>query len=531
MTNNIPLKLTEKITLEGSNPIVLIGPNGCGKTRFGVRLASQQQGEFVGAVRNISLEDQVPMQALEQASQMLSNQIRSQLSQYWSFSNEINYLFSKLLAEDAASAMKVRDELMSGQKPEIEKTKLMQLRAAWHEFFPGREIRFETYSPKVQSRFTSTPVVYAAKQMSDGERVALYLGARVLNAQSKFIVIDEPEVHFHSRLAARFWNTMESLRPDLRFVYITHDLSFGLSRQNAKFVIIRPSITPEAEIVLVNSGLPKELAESILGAASFSIYATRIVFCEGDESSDYSFYTSWFNTPVTAIIPVGSCKDVLQCTTAFCNQNIIAGVVAVGIVDRDYWPEQYLKSFPANVTPLPVHELENLYCLPDIFKAIGQHLSLDATPTDERYDQFVVQAKERFKGDLLAKQIVERFRCRCSGGLDTVVSKLPVVADLDALESQCVSILQPNNWGFSPEAIFREERKLLENTLASSDPMQFLTIFPGKVFLPIAAKSLGLEPSAYKELVNKALIADDKSNLSGLKKSIESALSRILPPR
>jgi hypothetical protein len=82
-----------------------------------------------------------------------------------------------------------------------------------------------------------------------------------------------------------------------------------------------------------------------------------------------------------------------------------------------------------------------------------------------------------------------------------------------------------------PATIFREEGKLLENALASTELMQFLTLFPGKVFLPIAARSLGIEPSTYRKLVNNALVADDNSDLSGLKKSIESVLSEYLPPR
>ena len=525
--NDIALKLTEDITLQGVNPVVLIGPNGSGKTRFGVSIANQQNAEFIGALRNISLEDDIPMQPLDRADQELSSRIRNHRSRYWSLSNEIHYLFSKLLAQDAASAMKVRDSVLAGQQPEIENTKFMQLRATWRELFPGREIKFETYSPKVESRFTSTPIVYAAKQMSDGERVALYLGARVLDAKSGLIVIDEPEVHFHSRLAVLFWNMMQNLRPDLRFIYLTHDLSFALSRQNAHFVIIRPNLDPE--VVPLVGEIPKELAESILGAASFSIFANRIIFCEGDENTDYAFYTSWFNTPHTVIIPVGGCKDVLDCANAFCNHNIVSGVNAIGIVDRDYWPEQYLKKFPAYVTPLPVHELENIYCLPGLFKAVGQHVSI--SNIDNRYDEFIVQAKARFKEDLLAKQIIERFKCRCGGGLNTVLNDLHVLADLNALESQCVNILQPGNWGFNPETIFREERKLLENALTSTDPMQFLIHFPGKVFLPIAARSLGIEPSRYRELVNNALVADDNSDLSRLKKSIESVLSEYLPPR
>jgi len=528
-SDNIPLKLTPEKILDGNNPIVIIGPNGSGKTRFGVGLLTHNQAEFIGALRNISLDDNIPMQSLEQATRDLTNAIHSQHSHYWNLSSEINHLFAKLLAEDSASAVIIRDKLYFGQQPTVETTKLMQLRAVWHEFFPGREIRFETYSPKVQSKMTSSPVEYAAKQMSDGERVALYLGARVLNAQPKLIIIDEPEVHFHSRLAVRFWNAMQKLRPDLRFVYITHDLSFALSRQDAQFVIIRSNLVPE--IVPLSNGLPKDVAESILGAASFSIHANRIVFCEGDEGSDYSIYANWFNTPDTSVIPVGGCKDVFQCTYAFNNQAIVTGVTAIGIVDRDYWPEQYLKSLPQSVVALPVHELENIYCLPAVYTAIGKYLSLNQSVLKEKYNQAITQAKARFKEQLLAKQLVERLKRRFSGGLETVINKLPVNDDLDALQQECVTALNQNNWDFSPEAAFREERKLLEDALSSSDIMQFLELFPGKVFLKIFTNSLGFGTSAYKELVNNALVANDDSNLCDLKKELVSALSVFLPPR
>jgi hypothetical protein len=111
------------------------------------------------------------------------------------------------------------------------------------------------------------------------------------------------------------------------------------------------------------------------------------------------------------------------------------------------------------------------------------------------------------------------------------LNDLKIIADLRALESQTVSILQPGSWGFNPATIFREERKLLEDAVASTEPTQFLTLFPGKVFFPIAAESLGIKPSTYRELVNNALVAPDNSDLSGLKKSIESVLSQYLPPR
>ena len=116
MTKNIKIELTSGNIIEGANPLVLIGPNGSGKTIFGADLATRNNAEFIGTLRNIALDEHVPMQPLEQAQTELSNQIQRHRSRYWQLSSEINQLFSKLLAEDVASAMKLRDVLVSGQK-------------------------------------------------------------------------------------------------------------------------------------------------------------------------------------------------------------------------------------------------------------------------------------------------------------------------------------------------------------------------------------------------------------------------------
>ena len=56
----------------------------------------------------------------------------------------------------------------------------------------------------------------------------LYLAARVLTAEPGILVIDEPELHMHRKLAITdYWNKLEEMRGDIRFVYITHELHFG----------------------------------------------------------------------------------------------------------------------------------------------------------------------------------------------------------------------------------------------------------------------------------------------------------------
>ena len=196
-------------------------------------------------------------------------------------SNEINHLFSKLLAEDSASAVTFRDQFVKGRSPKPETTKLTVLQDMWGRLFPGRKVSFAGYTPMVSSAELRGGSSYAAQHMSDGERVALYLAARVLDCSKAILIIDEPEVHFHSRLAVRFWNELEDRRDDVRFVYVTHDLPFALSRRDAKNIILKSPGTPS--VVQLQEDLPHDLAHSLLAAASFSIHAQRIVFCEGEE--------------------------------------------------------------------------------------------------------------------------------------------------------------------------------------------------------------------------------------------------------
>src|SRR6185312_9766895 len=109
---------------------------------------------------------------------------------------------------------------------------------------------------------------YPAKTMSDGERTCLYLAARVLTADPGILVIDEPELHMHRKLAIDYWNKLEDMRPDIRFVYVTHELHFGLSRRDPVFLVMRDEGAIERAKI---DTLPPTLVEALLGAATLSI--------------------------------------------------------------------------------------------------------------------------------------------------------------------------------------------------------------------------------------------------------------------
>ncbi|MCD4782285.1 MAG: AAA family ATPase [Candidatus Eremiobacteraeota bacterium] len=585
MTNSIPIKLSKERTESGTHPIVIIGPNGSGKTRYGAEKLTklnEAEAEFLPAFRNTIPGRNIPRKSLHQANQEWSEVTLQTSSAYWQIFNDIDSLFAKLLAEHTDLAVKFYDQSLDDQsldgkatKPEI--TNLRLLQKMWHGFFPGRNIDLSAFTPTAMSEHGQEITEYPAYKMSDGEKAALYLGARVLSVQAKVLIVDEPEVHFHSRLAVQFWDAMESLRPNIRFVYITHNLTFALSRKSAKFVIIKNKDVPE--VISLEPDLPQSIVESILGAASFSIYAQRIVFCEGTESSeDYLLFSNWFKGRETVVIPAGNCLNVVQCTKAFNNQRVISGVSVIGIIDRDYWPKAYLNSLPPSIQVLQVHEIENLFCLRRVFEPVAIHRKKDSDEASDLYDKFLSKAGGKFTGELLTKQVSERFKCRCKGLFDSIVNRMAVTEELDTTQSDHVSALAPSrhlfrppsfiqrfrglrkiwvkhssnfgaftlstlppflgaglniypsSWEQDPESIFQEERDRIEDALSGNEK-DFIELFPGKVFIGIAAQLLGLNLNSYRVLVRSALAAEEEDRLYTLGQELEVVLSNYLPPR
>jgi hypothetical protein len=59
----------------GDHPIVIIGPNGVGKTRLGVAIRNSNKAERVSALRNVEIPD-IPLQRLAQASREVQNMLQ-----------------------------------------------------------------------------------------------------------------------------------------------------------------------------------------------------------------------------------------------------------------------------------------------------------------------------------------------------------------------------------------------------------------------------------------------------------------------
>jgi len=385
-----------------ARPIILLGPNGVGKTRFAVDLNNRNNphSERITANRYIGLTD-LPRQADNDLKSNTTSAMQRQNSEYWNVHNEYTFLMSQILEEDKSSAQKYREAHLNGAAiaPEFASTRLRKLTALWESLFPGRKLNLD-YSPTVTR---DGQAAYPTGQMSEGERTALYLITRLVSSKAAILIVDEPEIHFHPLLAREFWNAMEAYKESTLFVYVTHDIPFALSRSNPLLYVVR---SPGTFDVINDAEIPPEAINAILGAASFSISAKRLIFCEGSVGGkDNSLFSAWYNCPNTAVIPVGGCEMVERCVAVFNGNHATRNVTAFGHVDRDDWPDGILNRSDT-VRPLPVNEIEGIICFEPIFHALAKFYNHPDGAA--LYNRFLQDAKNSVAGVILNKHALNR---------------------------------------------------------------------------------------------------------------------------
>jgi hypothetical protein len=513
--------------LEGQSPIVVIGPNGSGKTRQTRQLQVQVPIEFINALRSTRVAPELPAMGMDTARQHFTSQKNQSRSQHWEIETDFDYMLSQLLAQQSMSAIdfarRFRADPATAGVPDT--TALTHVEEIWGAVFPGRELFWRDWKSLVRNQSGGQIVEYTGNQMSVGEKAVLYLAGRVFVSDSGVLVIDEPETHLHSLLAVRLWNVLEEARPDIRFIYVTHDLTFALSRRNARFVLASP--TAGLKTIDFEPTLPGDVTEALLGSASLSFYASRIVFCEGEVGSlDHKLYGAWFPGPDTVVRSVGDCQRVLRCVEALGHSGVASGLTVVGIIDGDYNPDSFKTSLPPGITVLKVHEVESLFCFPQVVSAVCDHVRQAFNEADYRnaLARTVTEAQRH-------QVIIDRWKRRIEPYLEGLVSGVgrrdKPVGDLIA---ELPEIFDHNKWTFSPEGFLKEERERVEEAVASGTSEQILSLIPGKQLLPIAARQAGLTVAAYTKLIIDGLTSRP-DDLTVLAERLETAFDGYLPAR
>ncbi len=383
----LPKKLNsqEPITIDCKN-IVVIGANGSGKTRLGTDIENRYNKEThrISAQKSLSMPKEVsPKSKLRAESEFLygnfnennpSKNIQFKIGSRWGQNpntfllNDYDKLMILLHTEEYEESIKFKEEYKPGQGTEKPITKLDRIQNIWEYVLPYRKLvkkagSIETYPIKTpDSR-------YNASEMSDGERVIFYLIGEVISVpENSIIIIDEPEMHIHKSITKKLWDEIEQERIDCTFIYLTHDIDFASSRQDATKVWAKgfDGTSWDYEILNDNLELPEQLYLEILGSRK------PILFIEGDDSSiDYKLLQLIF-TDYT-IKPLGSCQKVFETTKSFNEQKGFHNIESFGLIDRDRRTDEEIEHIKTpDIWVTIVAEIENFLLLEEIVKIVAK---------------------------------------------------------------------------------------------------------------------------------------------------------------
>lgn len=372
----------EVIEFEPGSSVIFVGANGSGKTRLAVRIEKQLElkAHRLAAHRALVLNPSVPKVSEREARAGLQtgnasedslpghrpgNRWRSKEAVH--LLNDFDFLIQALFAEQANTALETHNAASKSRTLEsVRRTRFQTLKDIWDQVLPQRELLITGDDIRVNARGEKP---YSAASMSDGERSIFYMiGQTLMVSGGAALIVDEPELHVHPSITAKLWDLLEAARPDCAFLFITHDLTFAATRLAQKFVLRDYDGERDqwvVERVPEDTGFSEEDTSLILGSRR------PVLFVEGGESSiDVALYRACF--PDWTVLPRGSCEEVIHSVVTMRANASLTRVTCGGVVDADNFSERdvaYLAELGVGV--LPVAEVENLFLLPAVSRAIA----------------------------------------------------------------------------------------------------------------------------------------------------------------
>lgn len=343
------------------NNIVMIGANGSGKSTFARNLKGKTNNNITIIPAQhllvVNKFDTIPIKEnmIEKVNQyQQKNKLGSDDNIVSLLSSDFEDLIKALLIEKAEASLEYYDT----DKKRI--SVLNKVIDIWNELLIHRKVVNPTnYSLKVE--ILDNQKTYDFNLLSDGEKAIFYYIAHVLLAKKEsYIIIDEPENHINLSICSRLWNRLETERKDCKFIYLTHNIDFAISRSDTTLIWNQEFIPPSSwkfEIIENTFNLPDKLLMELLGSRN------DIIFCEGNDKTSYDFklYTILF--PEYTVIPVGGHLNVINYCKAYNSKNQILKNKAIGIIDGDCHEDMQIKKWKKDgIYTLKINEIENLLC-------------------------------------------------------------------------------------------------------------------------------------------------------------------------
>lgn len=441
---------------------VLVGANGSGKSSFArqtrqilgrnVAIISAQKVFYLSRVTNVTL-------GKSSRSNVWSFQNQDKLYKNEGFSNKIeqdlNNVFKSLVEEDNECKGKFYDSYDNKNPTQKPTTTLQKVIEIWNKLLIHRKLSYsEGYLTVIPESGDSYDFMY----LSDGEKAIFYYIAHVLIAQEKsYIIVDEPENHLHLALVAKLWDTLELVREDCQFIYLTHNLEFANTRTNSKKIWMKSFTSPatwDMQEIESNDDIPQVLYMELLGSRK------AILFCEGKKTSyDINLYSRLF--PNYLVIPVDGHMQVINFTRAFNASTSIHGNHAIGIIDGDFHTEaQKSKWESEHIYCVEAQEVENILCDDILLQCAKEQFMC----SEDVYEQ----AKGRLFSDLereIEKQAIEYATQRINERLESnLLKKEPT---RESLKNSLSNLLALD--GLNVDTLILERKELIQKIIDDRD--------------------------------------------------------------
>lgn len=376
-------------TLPASSQVSIIGANGAGKTRFMHELIDRCGDKaYCLSALSASYPERQPSKRPGSIDMLYEEAVRKKPYLSTAALSELDKLAYMLIADEFEELMHQKAVRRAGIRLSHQaRTRLDIVVDLWERIFPGNQILCQDGTLLFANECDTGTIT--ASRLSQGEKAALYYMSAVLYAMPDAVVfIDSPSLFMHPSMLANFWNAVEELRPDCRFVYNTVDMDFVASRTDTACIWIKSfdagSHTWNYEI-LEAPMLSEELFLDIIGSRK------PILFIEGDatHSIDGRLYPLVF-TDYT-VKPLGSCNKVIEATRSFNDLKYMHHLDSHGIVDRDRRTTaevDYLRN--KRVFVPEVAEIENIFLLPDVVRVMAERRGKDANSVVEKVRKAVM---------------------------------------------------------------------------------------------------------------------------------------------
>lgn len=517
----IPINGVESEILSNQS-FVIIGANGSGKSRLGKHIednTSEGNSYRISAQRALTIPDFVSLKSFEEASDLLLYGTtykytveRKNKRCKWGgdgYENKLiddfDYLLSSVFAlknkenDKFVQACKVNEDL-GRQHPNAPTTIIDRIIKIWRSIMPHREIILA--DAKVAAKHHG--VEYHGNNLSDGERVALYLLAQSLCVPDGYVIIvDEPEIHLHKSVMIKLWDTIEEYCPNKTFVYITHDLDFASSRKSAKKIWVKEfdGTTWDIQLLPEIENVPEALMIEILGNRK------NVLFVEGEKGS-YDFELYKYIYPNFYVVPCGSCSAVIQNTRAFRSMRDLHNLHIYGIIDHDYRTDCEVESYSNDgIYVLDIAEIENLFCVEGVIRIIAQNQAYpDIEDKVKAVKDFAFEAfKQEYDNQLCSiceREIQHKLKNYQKTNQNT---QQDLKEQLDSLVSS-INITE----------LYNTTKNKLDAIIQNKDYDSLLRIFNRKNIHKRISKQLGLpstEKDNYAQLVLRLLNTDKKESI------------------